>query len=302
MLHFDLQKTLGSGNSARTLALAAELNPGEVLALSGPSGIGKTTLLRCLAGLDRPDHGHIRFADQVWFDAASRQQLATARRRIGFVFQDYALFPHLTVRQQLRYAQRHADANAIDRWLDLLELTALAERRPGQLSGGQRQRLALARAFVGEPQLLLLDEPLSALDADLRQDIQQRLATALAAQPTTTILVSHDAGEIIRLAQRMIQLSPDSAPRIGTPTELLLGNLTPGRCTVHATVLALLTGDVMTTAVLGIGHDRITTLVSQTEAAQLAVGQPVRVELNGTSAIVVPIASTAGQPGVTASV
>lgn len=288
MLHFDLQKKLGSGDHARTLTLAAELKPGEVLALSGPSGVGKTTLLRCLAGLDVPDHGHIRFSDQIWYDTANKRQLPTAQRRIGFVFQDYALFPHLTVRQQLRYAQRNANANNIDRWLDLLELTELADRRPGQLSGGQRQRLALARAFVGEPQLLLLDEPLSALDAGLRQDIQQRLATALAAQATTTILVSHDAGEIIRLAHRMIQLSPDAAPRIGTPTELLLGNLTPGRCTVHATVLALLTGDVMTTAVLGIGHDRITTLISHAEAVQLIIGQAVRVELNGTSAIVVP--------------
>lgn len=284
MLHCDLRKTLG--NEHRELNVQFTLENGEVLAVSGPSGVGKTSLLRLLAGLDQPDHGIVRFAETVWSDRQRQIHLPTAQRRVGFVFQDYALFPHLTVLEQLRYGQRQTQPDDIDRWLQLMELTALTERRPGQLSGGQRQRLALARAMVGAPQLLLLDEPLSALDAELRYDIQLRLQTALTAQPTTTVLVSHDASEIFRLAQRVLLLSEQAPARLGTPAELLLGNLSPGRCTLHAQVLALLPDSVMTTLVLSVGHDRITTLVTEQEAARLQIGQTVQVELNGTSAVV----------------
>ena len=287
MLAFSLRKQLGHGEHARAVELAVELAPAEVLALSGPSGVGKTTVLRMLAGLTTPDHGYIRFAGDCWYDSEQRQFRPTAQRSLGYVFQDYALFPHLSVRDNLRYGQRTRDERAVSHWLELMELSAEAARLPQQLSGGQKQRLALARALIGQPKLLLLDEPLSALDATLRREIQQRLALALREQPTTTILVSHDAGEIIRLAQRMVQLSPNQPARIGTPTEMLLGQLTPGRCVLHAELLALLPGDVMTTAVLSVGHDRITTLLPPAEASQLRLGQAVRLELNGTSANIV---------------
>ena len=291
MLAFSLRKQVGHGEPARSIALELSLAPAEVVALSGPSGVGKTTLLRMLAGLTTPDDGYIRFADDCWYDSRQRRQRPTAQRSLGYVFQDYALFPHLSVRDHLRYGQRPAsgqkpDEKAVDHWLELMELTAEAGRLPQQLSGGQKQRLALARALIGKPQLLLLDEPLSALDAALRSEIQQRLLLALREQPTTTILVSHDASEIFRLAQRVVLLSADAPARIGTASELLLGQLTPGRCTLHASVLALLPDSVMTTVVLSIGHDRITTLVTAAEAAQLTIGQQVRVELNGTSAMV----------------
>lgn len=284
MLHVQIQHRRADFALDLELTLAA----GEVLALSGPSGVGKTTLLRILAGLTTPNAGRIQFADTLWCDSARAFALPTAQRRVGFVFQDYALFPHLCVRDNLRYGQRRRDHKQIQHWLELMELSALAERLPGQLSGGQRQRLALARALIGEPQLLLLDEPLSALDAALRRDIQQRLASTLRQQPTTTVLVSHDAGEIFQLADRVVLLSATAPARIGSPAELLLGSLTPGRCTLHATVLMLQASDVMVTAVLSIGHDRISTLISPQEAAALSIGQSVRVELNGTSALLRP--------------
>ena len=291
MLAFSLRKNFADGEQKRTVALELNVAPTEVIALSGPSGVGKTTLLRMLAGLTTPDAGYIRFADECWYDGHQQQQRPTAQRSIGFVFQDYALFPHLSVRDNLRYGQRTApgqkrDERTVAHWLELMELTGEGARLPHQLSGGQKQRLALARALIGKPRLLLLDEPLSALDAALRSEIQQRLLLALREQPTTTILVSHDASEIFRLAQRVVLLSADAPAQVGTASELLLGQLTPGRCTLQASVLALLPDSVMTTVVLSIGHDRITTLVTAAEAARLSIGQRVRVELNGTSAMV----------------
>lgn len=284
MFQVELRKTIGPRQQSRQLALQFALADGEVLALSGPSGVGKTTVLRMLAGLEEPDRGRIQFGDALWWDGQPRHTLATARRRIGFVFQDYALFPHLSVYEQLQFGQRKPDPARIDYWLELLDLQAHRQHKPGQLSGGQRQRLALARALIGEPHLLLLDEPLSALNADLRQDLQRMLARIFREQKITTVLVSHDAGEIFQLAQRLLLLSETAAPQLGTPTELLLGALTPGRCTLHATVLALQANEVMVTAVLGVGADRITTLITPAEAAALQIGQTVQVQLNGTSA------------------
>ncbi|NQD36708.1 ABC transporter ATP-binding protein [Permianibacter sp. IMCC34836] len=284
MLRVQLEKRIGPREQQRSLSVAFELAAGDVLALSGPSGVGKTTLLRLLAGLEQPDRGLIHFADQCWLDTPHQRRVNTVHRRIGFVFQDYALFPHMTVSEQLRFAQRQPDLKRTQEWLDRLELGAHRDQLPRQLSGGQRQRLALARALIGEPQLLLLDEPLSALDADLRQDLQQMLARIFREQKITTVLVSHDPGEIFQLAQRLLLLSETAASQLGTPTELLLGALTPGRCTLHATVLALQASDVMVTAVLGIGADRITTLITPAEAAALRIGQTVQVQLNGTSA------------------
>jgi len=288
MLQIHIEKSIGPQHQRQQLAIDVELAAGEVLALSGPSGVGKTTLLRLIAGLEQPDAGTIHFADTLWSDPANHYCLPTAKRRIGFVFQDYALFPHLTVTEQLRYGQRRTDPAGITYWLDRLELHAHRDHYPVQLSGGQRQRLALARALIGEPQLLLLDEPLSALDAGLRQDLQTLLTQIFLDRRITTVLVSHDAGEIFRLADRLLQLTESGPARLGTPTELLLGSLTPGRCTLHATVLALQPSAVMVTAVLSIGHDRITTLISPGEAASLHIGMSVLVELNGTSAVLRP--------------
>ncbi|MEJ7661517.1 MAG: ATP-binding cassette domain-containing protein [Hymenobacter sp.] len=166
MLDFHLTKALHTAAGPRTLDVALALPPGELLAMTGPSGAGKTTLLRLLAGLDRPDAGFVRFGGQTWSDAAAGQWLLPQRRPLGFVFQDYALFPNMTVRENLAFvAENQADKKQlVSELLELLELTELANRRPALLSGGQQQRVALARALARRPRLLLLDEPLSALD------------------------------------------------------------------------------------------------------------------------------------------
>ncbi|MBL8616286.1 MAG: ABC transporter ATP-binding protein [Deltaproteobacteria bacterium] len=186
--------------------LEVPLQPAGVTVLFGHSGAGKSTLLRCVAGLERPDAGHIRLGDERWFDAAAGVDLPPQRRRPGFLFQDYALFPHLSVRQNLRFGAPDAPAAAIDALLERFDLGALADRRPATLSGGQAQRVGLARALAAAPRVLLLDEPLSALDAPLRMRLHGELRRALAEAGVPAVLVTHDRAEALALGDALVVL------------------------------------------------------------------------------------------------
>lgn len=178
-----------------------------VTVLFGPSGAGKTTILRCLAGLDHPDEGEIRVAGETWVDTERRLRLPTHRRRVGFLHQDYALFPHLSVAANVAYGlhdrPRRERATRVEELLDMVGLTELASRRPKELSGGQRQRVALARALARSPRLLLLDEPLSALDAATRASTRADLQRLLRRSAIPTIVVTHDRSEAIALGDDM---------------------------------------------------------------------------------------------------
>jgi molybdate transport system ATP-binding protein len=218
--------------------VALTLAPGELVALSGPSGAGKTTLLRLLAGLSRPNNGFLTFDGQPWYDHARRQWLPPQRRPLGFVFQDYALFPNMTVRENLAFAaEGQPEARRIvGELLELLELSELAERRPAVLSGGQQQRVALARALARRPRLLLLDEPLSALDLPTRLRLQEVLGAVHRQYQLTTVLISHDPAEIARLADRVVELDLGQVRRVGPP----VASAAPA--TVRGRVLVILPG------------------------------------------------------------
>ena len=182
--------------------------PEEVVALVGPSGSGKTLTLHCLAGLVRPDEGRIRFDDDVLFDAATGVDRPPRGRRLGYVFQGYALFPHLTVRANIAYGLRDWERSArrarVATLVERLGLEKLEERRPFELSGGQQQRVALARALAIDPALLLLDEPLSALDAPLRRQLRDELLQTIRDWGKATVLVTHDLSEAYQLADRVV--------------------------------------------------------------------------------------------------
>jgi molybdate transport system ATP-binding protein len=172
----------------------------ETLAVVGPSGAGKTTLLRAIAGLVRPSAGMIRLGDEIWFDG--RRDLPPEQRSVGLVFQDYALFPHLTVEHNVAYG----GANGVEALLESFGIAHLAREKPGKLSGGERQRVALARALAREPRVLLLDEPLAALDSGTRGRVRSELAGLLREIRLPTLLVTHDEEDAAVLADRTAAL------------------------------------------------------------------------------------------------
>jgi molybdate transport system ATP-binding protein len=205
VLHFYVAMRLRAGERTFDLEVEYALTKGSFLGVRGPSGSGKTTLLRCIAGLERPDDGRIDLDGQTWFDARRRVFLPPQKRSVGLVFQDYALFPHMTVLGNILYA-----APDRERAMELLELTRLtreARQFPRELSGGQKQRVALARALARDPKVLLLDEPLSALDEELRESLGAELARIQRETGVTAILVSHSRTEIGRLCSEVLELS-----------------------------------------------------------------------------------------------
>jgi iron(III) transport system ATP-binding protein len=200
--------------------------PGKVVALLGPSGSGKTTLLRAVAGLETPHRGSIRLGDKVFFDPAKRIELPAEARGLGLVFQSYALWPHRTVFDNVAYGLklRHVSAAQIkarvDKALSQIGLAHLAERYPHQLSGGQQQRVALARALVYEPAIILLDEPLSNLDAKLREEARAWLRQLIVSLNLSALIVTHDQIEAMAIADHITLLNAGLIEQEGTPTEL----------------------------------------------------------------------------------
>jgi molybdate transport system ATP-binding protein len=196
----------------------------SITVLFGPSGSGKTTVLRCLAGLDRPNRGFIRFGSETWFDAGRRIHVPPQRRRIAFLAQEYALFPHLTVAGNIAYGLRGVGAaerrRRVQEMVALLGLAGLERRYPGQVSGGQQQRVALARALVCRPRLLLLDEPLSALDAPTREELRRELRRLLAALRVPTLLVTHDRIETLALGDVVVVLDRGKVRQSGAVQEV----------------------------------------------------------------------------------
>ena len=208
------------------LELALAVPAGEIVAIVGPNGSGKSTTLRALAGLVRPAAGRIELGGRVFDDVTSGTHVPTAARRTGVVFQDYLLFPHLSALDNVAFGLQargsgRRDARAAARsWLDRLSIGPLCDRRPAELSGGQAQRVALARALVLDPPLLLLDEPMAALDASTRLEVRAEIAAQLRDYSGVTILVTHDAADALALADSTVVLHSGSVVQRGPTTEV----------------------------------------------------------------------------------
>lgn len=223
----DLKKRFGPVVAVDGVSFAVE--PGEILVLLGPSGCGKTTVLRCIAGLERPEAGDVRV------DGQSVLRLPPERRDIGFVFQNYALFPHLSVAANVTYGLRHgrhrlsraARRRRVAELLELVGLSGYERRKPHELSEGQKQRVALARALAVEPKVLLLDEPLSALDAALRRELRRELRRILKERKTTAVHVTHDQEEALALGDRVGVMNAGKLEQVDVPQALYERPQTP---------------------------------------------------------------------------
>ncbi len=218
MIEFALQKALHTANGKMKLHIDCSFESGKFITIYGSSGAGKTSVLRMLAGFMKPDSGCIKMNDIVWFDSSKRINFEPQQRKIGFVFQDYALFPNMNVQQNIAFGiSKNDNKNIVDELLDLTGLSMLASRKIQTLSGGQKQRVALARAIAAKPSLLLLDEPLSAIDNKMRQQLQATLLEVHKRFKLTTVLVSHDEDEIIKLSDVMIHLEHGIIKQETTP-------------------------------------------------------------------------------------
>ena len=221
-LDASIQLTLGPLD----LEMEITIEEGEVVALLGPNGAGKTTLLRAIAGLVPFRSGHVHLDGNVLEDTATNQYVPTERRPIGFVFQDYLLFPHLSVLDNVAFGlrsrgiQRRAASEKAVQWLERVGLESYSRAKPAELSGGQRQRVALARALAPDPRLLLLDEPLAALDVTTRAEVRRDLKHHLASFQGIRLVVTHDPLEAVALADRLIVMETGQLVQTGTPAEV----------------------------------------------------------------------------------
>ena len=222
MLKINIEREMLTSEGKNLLKVDLEIANNELLCLFGHSGAGKTTLLRILAGLFNPDRGFISFNGEVWYDSDKKINLPPQQRNVGFVFQDYALFPNMTVRKNIEFAQKTRNNEEVDSLLSHFGLEALQKQYPAKLSGGQKQRVALARALAAKPNLLLLDEPLSALDYEMRLNLQDEILKAHKLLNSQTLLVSHDKEEVLKLADTVVVLRNGAVINQGRPVDILL--------------------------------------------------------------------------------
>ena len=214
-------EVMARANAPISLDVAFRVEPGELLALVGHSGSGKTTLLRTIAGLWRPEVARVTVDGKTWLDTGARVDLPTHRRRVGIVFQNYALFPHMTAAQNVMAAMDAPDPAEAERILDLVNLHGLTGRKPAQLSGGQQQRVAVARALARKPQALLLDEPFSAVDRATREKLYAEIIALRAHLAMPVVLVTHDMNEAQLLADRMVVIELGRLVGEGTTAQVM---------------------------------------------------------------------------------
>lgn len=272
MIKIDISKKLHGSIGEMDLNVNLQIKQGEFVALAGLSGSGKTTLLRILAGLEEAN-GTINISNTFWLN--DKFCLPSQKREIGFVFQDYALFPNFSVLDNLLYVKK--DKELANYLLKMTELEELKNRFPQTLSGGQKQRVSLCRALMNRPKILLMDEPLSALDSNMRTKLQNEILTLHKEFNTTTIMVSHDPSEIYRLANRVVTLNFGKIINDGLPKDILLKTKGSQKFSFEGELLDIIKVDVIHIAIISIGQQLVEVVVSREEAKNLIIGQKVNV-------------------------
>ncbi|EAI2977431.1 sulfate/molybdate ABC transporter ATP-binding protein [Campylobacter jejuni] len=263
MIKIDIKLPINTAKGKKQLELNTCLKANEITAIFGESGAGKTTLLKIITGLIKPEFGRIEVGDELWLDTQKNINLAIQKRKIGFVFQDYALFPNMSVKENISYAA--TSKQKVEELLSLMNLENLAKIYPKNLSGGQAQRVALARALAREPQILLLDEPLSALDFKMRSFLQDELVKILQHFKITTLLVSHDLAEIYKLSHRILELSDGKIIKDARTNEFFTSSNLSAKLRLSATLLEIKKSDILMIFTLLLNQDIVKITLSEEE-------------------------------------
>ncbi len=281
MIHIDIYKKLQGAHGSMSLDIHLNIQQGDFLAIGGESGSGKTTLLRIIAGLEKAQ-GSIKVENNIWQDNATF--LPPQKREIGFVFQDYALFPNLTILENLLFVQK--DIQLAQKLLEITKLDSLKTRLPHTLSGGQKQRVSLCRAMMRRPKILLMDEPLSALDPTMRTTLQNEILALHKAFNTTTIMVSHDPSEIYKLANKVIILNHGNIINNGLPKDVLLKTSGSQKFSFEGELLEITQIDLIYIAIIAIGQQLVEIAVSEEEIKNLKIGEKVIVSTKAFNPVV----------------
>lgn len=276
MIELNFTKALYTADGIINLKVNKEINKGDFLTLFGKSGSGKTTLLRILAGLETPQSGKIVVDKEIWFDSSKRINLLPQKRNVGFVFQDYALFPNMSVRKNLEFALRNKnEIKKIDQILEIMEIKNLSNMKPELLSGGQKQRVALARTLMTNPKILLLDEPLSALDTTMRLKLQDELKLIHQKFNITSILVSHDISEIFKLSNRVLKINLGEIQKDGTPNELFSNQNISGKFKIVGEILSIKKSDILYILEILSNNEIVKATAVEDEIKDLKIGDKI---------------------------
>ncbi len=276
MMYINIKKNLFTAQGNLKLEIDLSINTGTITTIYGASGAGKTTILRILAGLLNTEYGKIIIDNDVWLDTDNKINITPQKRNVGIVFQDYALFPNFTVKENLEYAlNKVQNKNIIKDLLEIMELTELQNHYPVTLSGGQQQRIALARALVSKPKLLLLDEPMSALDKEMRSKIQDYILQIHKNYQLTILLVSHDISEIYKLSENMIVLEDGKITKQGSPATLFSNQFLSGKFQMLGEVLNIEKEDIIYIVSVLINNNIVKVVAFNDDIINLNIGDRV---------------------------
>lgn len=278
MIEISVTKHLKSSIGDMLLSIDLSIEKGTFLNVYGKSGAGKTSLLRMISGLLAPDEGTLTVDGTAWFDSKSKLDLAPQKRKVGMVFQDYALFPNMTVKENLLFGlKKGQDVSIVDQLLEITDLGELQNQKPIFLSGGQQQRTALARALVQQPEILLMDEPLSALDTEMRTQLQQYILQVHREFSLTTILVSHDISEIINMADRMVVLENGRIENDGKPAEVFGHQEVSGKFQFTGELIGMEQQGFIYILSILIGNNLVKVVADESEAKEFEIGDKLLV-------------------------
>ncbi len=277
MIEIDIEKKLLGAEGKFNLKFSFSSDKNTFLSIFGKSGSGKTTILRIIAGLEKADRGKIVINNKVWLDTEKKIDIPPQKRNVGFVFQNYALFPNMTVLENILFAMNKKDKEKALEILKEVDLLALKDRYPNTLSGGQQQRVALARAIARNPEILLLDEPLSALDFSIRFKLQDLIKKLHQKFNLTTILVSHEPQEVIKLSDVVVHIENGKVLKVGNPLDIFKNKEVSAKFSFFGYVVDIKKADILYLAVINIGTDIVEVALTEDDIKDIKIGDRVLV-------------------------